>query len=108
MAVYIRYWDLRCEKCGDGQKRVNGCEENSYEPNRWQIGEWTWQRCPVKLITQETISFINAYGFLQKGILPYQQGYKRNSNRYVEAMQIINREIIKHEMNEAKQRVNKR
>lgn len=84
---------MRCEKCGEAQKKFNGCEEDSDIPERWKIREWTWQRCPAKLITPETSSFLEAYNFLQKGILPYQVGYKRNSNRYIEAMGIIDREV---------------
>jgi len=94
---------LRCEKCSDGQKVFNGCNEDSVIPERWKIREWTWQRCPAKLITQETNSFLIAYNFLQKGILPYQIGYIRNSNRYVEAMQIIDREVRRVEVESLKQ-----
>lgn len=93
MAIWTAQWDLRCEKCSDGQKKFNGCDEDSHIPERWQVREWSWQRCPIKLITETTSCFINAYSFLQKGILPYHQGYKRNSNRYVEAMQIIDKEV---------------
>ncbi len=84
---------MRCEKCSDGQKKFNGCEEDSDIPERWKIREWTWQRCPVKLITPETNSFLVAYNFLQKGILPYSVGYKRETNRYVEAMRVIDTEV---------------
>jgi len=94
---------LRCEKCSDGQKVFNGCEEDSPIPERWKTGEWTWPRCPAKLITPETNSFLIAYNFLQKGILPYQIGYIRNSNRYVMAMQIIDREVRKVEAENLKQ-----
>ncbi len=99
MAVNIAQWDLRCEKCGDGQKIYNGCEEES------DIAEQRFgvRRCPIKLITQVTNSFLIAYGYLQKGILPYQFGYLKNSNRYVEAMQIIDREVKKLEAETVKQ-----
>lgn len=103
MAVWIPQWDLRCEKCSDGQKALYGCEEDSYEPERWRIREWTWVRCPVKLITKETNYFLNAYSYLQKGILPYQIGYKRNSSRYVEAMAIIENEVKRLEIENLKQ-----
>lgn len=107
MAVWIPQWDLRCEKCSESQKKYYGCEEDSYEPNKWQIREWSWQRCPIKLITETTNCFLIAYNYLQKGILPYEQGYKRNSNRYVKAMQIIDREVKRLEIQNAKQIRNK-
>ncbi len=103
MACWIPQWDLRCEKCSEGQKRLYGCEENSEIGDYWKIREWSWQRCPVKLITQETNSFLIAYNFLQKGILPYQQGYRRNSNRYVKAMQVIDREVKRLEIENMRQ-----
>jgi hypothetical protein len=103
LAVWIPYWDLRCEKCSDGLKKLNGCEEDSYQPERWKIREWSWQRCPIKLITPETNAFIDAYNFLQKGILPYQRGYKLNPNRYVEAMGIIGGEVKRIEAEQIKQ-----
>jgi len=103
LAVWIPYWDLRCEKCSDGQKALYGCEQDSYEPERWRIRNYTWQRCPVKLITPTTVYFLNAYNFLQKGILPYNLGYKRNSNRYIEAMAVIDNEVKRLEMQNLKQ-----
>lgn len=103
MAVWISYWELRCEKCSDGQKKIYGCEENSCIPDYWRIREWVWQRCPVKLITRQTRVFYEAYEYLQKGILPYQVGYKGNTNRYVEAMNILETEIKKIEMKKLKE-----
>jgi hypothetical protein len=41
---------------------------------------------------------------LQKGILPYQQGWLRNSERFVEAMQVIDTEVKKVEMSATKQK----
>ena len=83
-------------------KALNGCEQDSYQPERWKIREWTWQRCPMKLITPTTNYFMSAYNFLQKGILPYQAGYMKNSNRYVEAMQVIDCEVKRVEIGNVK------
>lgn len=103
MAVWIPQWDLRCVKCSDGQKKFNGCEQDTDIPDRWKIREWTWLRCPITQITQTTISLMSAYNFLQKGILPYQVGYKRNSARYVEAMEIIGQEVRRLESENMRQ-----
>uniref|UniRef100_A0A6H1ZDA6 Uncharacterized protein n=1 Tax=viral metagenome TaxID=1070528 RepID=A0A6H1ZDA6_9ZZZZ len=84
---------MRCEKCSDSQKEIYGCEKDSTYPDKWQVRDLTWQRCPVKLVTIETHLFLEAYSYLQKGILPYNTGYKRNSNKYIEAMRIIETEV---------------
>jgi len=107
LAIWIPYWDLRCEKCSDSLKKFNGCEEDSELPERWFIREWSWQRCPIKLMTETTRVFLMAYEFFQKGILPYQIGYRRNSNRYIEAMCIIDREVRRLELENVKQLRNK-
>lgn len=93
MAVWIPYWDLRCEKCSDSQKLFNGCEDKPTIEGRWQIREYDFDRCPLKLIDRKTTAYIEAYNYLQKGIMPYASGYKNNSNKYVEAMRVIDNEV---------------
>jgi hypothetical protein len=103
LAVWIPNWDLRCEKCSDSQKAFNGCEQDSVVPERWKIREWVWQRCPVKLITQETIKYLRAYNILQLGILPHQRGWLKESNKFIEAMEIINFETKRIEAENLRQ-----
>lgn len=72
-----------------------GCDGINDMPERWQVREYIWRRCPLKLITAETNEAIQAYNWLEKGIMPYNDGYKRNSNRYIQAMGIIGSEVRK-------------
>lgn len=106
MAVWIPYWDLRCIKCSDGQKILNGCEEDSYEPERWKIGEWTWQRCPVRLITKETVEYLKAYKFYKNGLLPITGGWMMQAQSFVEAIGIIETEVTRVEKQIEKSKVN--
>jgi len=86
---------LRCEKCSDGQKKFNGCEEDSYIPERWRIKEWVWQRCPVKLITKKTIEYLKAYRFYKNGILPCAGGWMSQAQSFIEAVEVIEDNILK-------------
>jgi hypothetical protein len=70
-----------------------GCEFENDMPERWQVRDYIWRRCPLKLITQETNNALVAYSFLKKGLMPYMNGYRLNSKRYLMAMQVIEAEI---------------
>ena len=96
--------ELDCAKCSENQKLFYGCEEDSVIPDKWQIKEWVFQRCPIKLITQETQQYIQAYNLLQLGAWPYAQGWFRNSNKFVEAVSIIDSEIKRLEAKAMKQK----
>jgi len=81
----------------------NGCEQDSPEPDRWAIGDWSWQRCPIKLITPQTQDYLRAYNLLQLGITPHNCGWMRESNKFIEAMQVIGVEVRKVEAEFRKQ-----
>ena len=90
---------MRCEKCGEAQKQFNGCEEESdVAEQRWGV-----KRCPVRLVTEQTANYLQAFNLLQLGILPYQQGWLRESNKFIEAMQVIGNEIRKIEAKQMKE-----
>ena len=93
MAVWIPYLELNCDKCSDSQKQFNGCEQDSIIPDRWEIGKWKFNRCPKKLITYETQAFVRAYNLMQIGVMPYNLGWLGQSNKFVEAMIIIDGEL---------------
>jgi len=103
LAVWIPNWDLRCEKCSDSQKKFNGCEEDSIIPERWKIREWIWQRCPIKLITEQTHQLVWAYRLFQLGKTPYGRGWLQESNKFMEAMRVIDQEIQRIETENLKQ-----
>ena len=102
MACWIPFLELDCDKCSDGQKTHYGCEEDSYIPDRWEINGEYYQRCPKKLITQETQHFIRAYNLMKLNWPPYDGGWLRNSNKFVEAMSVIDSEINKLEVRRIK------
>jgi hypothetical protein len=89
MACWIPTLELDCKKCSPGQQAHYGCEQDSYIEDRWEIDGEYYQRCPAKLITEETRHFVHAYNLLQLGGWPYSGGWIMNSNKLVEAMSII-------------------
>lgn len=77
-----------------------GCKDDASV--EWQIRNWTFKRCPIKLITQETEQYIRAYNLLQLGGWPYSTGWLRNSHKFVEAVSIIDSEIKRLEWEKIK------
>ena len=85
--------DLDCNACNEYQKEDRGCIKDSPIPGRWKIGKDEYQRCPLKLITEESKWWIRTYNFMEKGILPRAGGWMDQSNKFVSAMGLISREV---------------
>ena len=85
--------DLDCKTCTKEQKEERGCEHDSRVPKRWQVGDYVFQRCPIKEVGSDFFWYIKAYNFMEKGILPRQGGWLDQSNKFIEAMVFIQGEI---------------
>ena len=86
----LNKFELDCRTCTEEQKKDRGCESNSPIPDRWQIGNEKFQRCPIKFIDNNAFWCIKAYNFLEKGILPRQGGWLDQANKFIEIMDFIN------------------
>ena len=84
---------LDCSACSKEQKIERGCDEDSPIPDRWQIKDYKFKRCPVKLITSGSRWCINAYTFFDKGFLPNSKGWLEHSNKFIEMISIVRNEI---------------
>jgi hypothetical protein len=104
LAVRIGEFNLNCHKCSAETKINNGCEEDSSIPGVWKLDDWEFQRCPIKIITQQSIEYLKAYELFNRGFLPNPGGWLEQPVKFIEAMNIISAEIakMKKEQTEAK------
>jgi hypothetical protein len=61
----------------------------------WKIGNWEFSRCPRSLVTINSVEYLNAYIFFEKGYLPNPGGWMHQPLKFIQAIKIIEREIIK-------------
>ena len=59
-------------------------------------------RCPLKLITQESWEYIEAYKFYKMGLLPNGSIYTHESRKYLDAMTILDNEFSRREQEQLK------
>ena len=76
-------------------KEDRGCEQDSPIPGRWSIGDIVLNRCPLKSVDNRIYWYIKAYNFLEKGVLPTSGGWLDQSNKFIEAMNLITNEMEK-------------
>jgi len=84
-------------------KEIYGCEKDSTVGDKWEIGEYKLKRCPLKVITQDGLEYLEAYRFYKNGVLPMQGGWTDQAQTFVEAMGIIDKEIAKIDNNKRKE-----
>ena len=85
--------ELDCKTCTKEQKLDRGCESESKVFGRWQIGGYTFRRCPLKIIDSSYFWYIRAYNFMEKGILPRPGGWLDQSNKFIEVITFIHEKI---------------
>ncbi len=84
---------LDCRKCTEILKIERGCTIDSPIPGKWQINEWIFQRCPVRLVTRQSVEYLRAYRMFDRGYLPNQGGWLEQPAKFIEAMEVIEREV---------------
>ena len=87
--------NLDCQNCDDILKRERGCVEKGIVP--FLLGNERHFRCPIKLVTDTTWNYIRAYRFYKMGLLPNGTSYLNESQKYIEAMGIIDNEFARIE-----------
>ena len=75
-------------------KAMNGCEEDSTMGERWIIGDYKLKRCPMKVLTEDGLSYLDAYKFYKQGILPCDGGWMNQPISFIEAMKEIDSIIL--------------
>lgn len=74
-------------------KLERGCEQDSYIPDKWQIGDHVFQRCPVKEITVDISQYIRAYNFYKDGHLPNAGGWLDQPAKFIDVIELISSEM---------------
>ena len=82
--------DFNCHNCDEVLKRERGCEEKGIVP--FHYDNEVIFRCPIKLITPLSWEYLKAFNFYQKSILPNGNNWMNESNKFLEAMMIIENE----------------
>ncbi len=95
---------LDCRKCTPAQKREHGCFEDSLIKGKWVIDGERYSRCPLTLITAQSVKLIEAYQLVQSGMgTPYGGGYLKHSKKFLDAMRTIHGQIEKRKAKDVKQ-----
>ncbi len=88
--------------CDAQEKIERGCEKDSSIPDVWRINGQTYQRCPVKLVTERSLEYLRAFFLFESGLDPEDGGWLYLGAKYLEAMSIIARERGRIESERAK------
>lgn len=102
MAVEILQLNRDCLECDDTLKKERGCETTGILP--FYIGEEKHFRCPLKLINSISWEYIAAFSLYQKSILPNGKGWMNESQKYLDAMTVLDNEIKKIEAQQSKKK----
>ncbi len=78
-------------------KDIYGCDRDSTMGERWIIGDYKFNRCPIKEVTSEGLEYLEAYKFYKNGVLPMQSGWLNQAQTFIQAIRIIEIEIGKIE-----------
>ena len=97
--------ELDCQSCDEVLKRERGCNGESLVA--WRLDNKTFRRCPLKLILPEAWEYIQAYSFLQKNMLPQGKGWLAESQKFLDAMSLIDSEMAAIEKEKIKTRKRK-
>ena len=103
MAVALSRIRLDCLSCTAEMKLEYGCEEESPIPDKWTIDGYTFRRCPKKIVTRQSIQYIQAYKFFTLGFLPSPGAWLEQSLKFISAVEIIETELLKIERENAEE-----
>ncbi|MDD4873881.1 MAG: hypothetical protein PHE15_02760 [Dehalococcoidales bacterium] len=95
MAVQVMEAGLDCRKCINEEKEERGCEKDSPIPGYWKFDEFETSRCPVKLITKQSIRLLEAFLHFKQGFLPNAGGWMDQPAKLFEAFEIVETELRK-------------
>jgi len=81
--------------CSDEEKIERGCETDSPIKGAWTLDEWELERCPLKIVTRQSLEYVRAYILFEKGFMPNKGGWMDQSAKFIDAMEIVEAEISK-------------
>ena len=82
---------LDCRTCDDKLKEERGHYKEGIIP--YIINKERVFRCPLMMITPLSYEYIKAFSFYEKGCFPNGVGWLNESNRYIQAMLILENEF---------------
>ena len=98
MAIALPELKLDCRKCSSEEKVSRGCEEDSPIKGTWKIeGGGEFSRCPVTMITPQSMMYIRAYNMFKDGFLPNPGGWMDQPVKFAEVITYIQGLIQKNE-----------
>jgi len=71
------------------QQVERGCVYDTPIPGRWQIDGKSYSRCPMAMATSQSYDYVSAYNLFKNGYLPNGSGWVRESKKFLQAMQVI-------------------
>ena len=87
-----------CHECDEQLQKERGCYEKGIVP--FLIGQERFYRCPLKVITPLSWEYIQAFNFYQKSILPNGNYWGYESQKFLDAMIVLDNECKKNETEE--------
>lgn len=73
-------------------QKERGCAQDSEIPGYWSFGRWSFNRCPLKVVKEESFKYIQAYNFYKDGFMPNPGPWSGQPMKLLEAIQFIRRE----------------
>jgi len=86
---------LECRRCTNEQRIERGCDEDSPIPGYWKFDEFETNRCPVRLVTKNSLRLIEAFLYFKQGLLPNAGGWMDQPAKLFEAFEVIEAESRK-------------
>jgi len=104
LAVWLSKFRLDCRSCSDEEKVLNGCNSDARYPGTWRLYDWTFSRCPLKVVTKQSSEYIEAYQWIQLGFLPNNTAWNDQTAKFLKAMRVIRSEVEKVKEHERKKK----
>ena len=84
---------LNCHDCDDTLKKERGCAGKGVVP--FWIEDKPVFRCPLTLIAPLSWEYIKAFNFYEKALLPNGNAWQNESNKFIQAMMVLDNEFSK-------------
>ena len=80
--------NLDCQACTGNLKKARGCTEEAPVP-MFDLDGKEYCRCPLKIITRQSMEYIRFYSFFRDGYLPNAGGIMDQPAKFLDAMSMI-------------------